>query len=68
MQFNSIVECCDMVTLDATEREGVEPAFDDGQVAGEAMPIHDEAKAADAHVRAVQSHPWLPPVGTTGKR
>jgi hypothetical protein len=46
------MECSDMVTLDATEREGTEPAIDDGQVAGEALPIHDEVKAADAHVRA----------------
>jgi hypothetical protein len=41
-----------MVTLDATEREGMEPAVDDGQVAGEVLPVHDEAKAADAHVWA----------------
>jgi hypothetical protein len=34
------------------EREDVEPAIDDGQVAGEALPVHDEAKAVDAHVRA----------------
>jgi hypothetical protein len=76
VQFDiACMECSDMVTLDATEREGTEPAIDDGQVAGEALPIHDEVKAADAHVRAgsedVGDYPHihgLPSVGTAVKR
>jgi hypothetical protein len=46
------IEHVDVDFTDAAEPEGMEPAVDNGQVAIEAPPVHDESEAADEHVRA----------------
>uniref|UniRef100_A0A0A9FQK7 Uncharacterized protein n=1 Tax=Arundo donax TaxID=35708 RepID=A0A0A9FQK7_ARUDO len=46
------VEHVDVDFSDAVAREGAEPAVDDAQAVGDAPPVHDEAEAADADVRA----------------
>jgi hypothetical protein len=69
------IEHVDVEFPDTTKRDGAEPAVDDGQVAGEALPVHvhDEAKAVDARRAArmsvtaliIHSHP-RPSTGGNG--